>query len=397
MKPLTVPVDAEEAGPEYRPTLVSDFPAEYSRLRQESPVVHSNDFGGFWTILKHEDVSRASRDWKKFLSGQPFVEYKSFSDAIPISTNPPQHTYFRKFLNQYFKPERVAALVPEIERSVAELLDPFISGGGGDIYSDVIRLIPPGVLARLLGLSDSGWEALSERLAEADAVRHDVTAFGRLQANLWTASVEELIADRAEHPRDPSLDIMSGIRQLEPQGRPITHAEMLNLGTQLFAAGADTTIAALGSFTVHFATHLEDQNALRARPDLIPSAIEEVLRLSPPIHQTTRRASEPVVMAGQTIGQDDVVALNVASANRDEDKFTDADQFRLDRQGNPHLTFGFGPHMCVGAPVAREELRIFAEQLLTKTRRFTIDEAPEPGGRPLRSGWASVTIRVEGL
>ncbi|WP_104087961.1 cytochrome P450 [Cryobacterium sp. N19] len=397
MKPLIVPVDAEEVGSEYRPTLVTDFPAEYGRLRQESPVVHSSDFGGFWTILKHEDVSRASRDWKKFLSRQPFVEYKSFSDAIPISTNPPQHTYFRKFLNQYFKPDRVAALVPEIERSVADLLDPFISGGGGDIYRDVIRLIPPGVLARLLGLSDSGWEALSERLAEADAVRHDVTAFGRLQANLWTASVEELIADRTERPRDPSLDIMSGIRQLEPQGRPITHEEMLNLGTQLFAAGADTTIAALGSLTVHFATHLEDQKALRARPDLIPAAIEEVLRLSPPIHQTTRHASEPMVMAGQAIGQNDLVALNVASANRDEDKFTDADKFRLDRQVNPHLTFGFGPHMCIGAPVAREELRIFAEQLLTKTRRFTIDQAPEPGGRPLRSGWASVTIRVEGL
>ncbi|WP_354226221.1 cytochrome P450 [Arthrobacter bambusae] len=397
MKPWTEPTNYDGAGSDYRPTSVSDFPAEYRRLREESPVVHSSDFGGFWSILKHEDVSRASRDWKKFLSGQPFVEYKSFSDAIPISTNPPQHTYFRKFLNQYFKPERVAALVPEIEHSVAELLDPFIRSGGGDIYRDVLRFIPPGVLARLLGLSATGWESLSQRLEEADAVRHDTIAFGRLQANLWTASVEELISDRAEHPRDPSSDIMSGIRQLEPEGRPITHEEMVNLGTQLFAAGADTTIAALGSFTVHFATHLEDQKALRARPDLIPAAVEEVLRLSPPIHQTTRRASEPVVMAGQTIGQDDVVALNVASANRDEDKFSDAEQFRLDRQGNQHLTFGFGPHMCLGAPVAREELRIFAEQLLAKTRSFEIDQAPEPGGRPLRSGWAGVTVRVEGL
>lgn len=387
--------DSARTAHAYVPSVVTDFPSEYSRLRRDSPVVHSDDFGGFWTLTKYDDVSRASRDWKRFRSGQPFVEYASFAKAIPISTNPPEHGYFRKFLNQYFTESRVAALVPRIEECIAELLDPFIQAGGGDMYRDVIRHIPARVLADLLGLTDSGRQVLSDRLDEADAARHDLKAFGALQANLWTASVEDLIADREANPRDPAEDIMSGILQLQPGGHPITHEEALNMGTQLFAAGADTTISALASLSVHFGADEQLQAAVRSRPELIQPAIEETLRMGPPIHQTTRKAATSIDLRGQTIQADELVALNVAAANRDEEKFDRPEEFLLDRESNPHLTFGFGPHMCVGAPVARQELRIFAEQLLSKTRSYRIEDAPEPGGRPLRTGWASIKVLVE--
>lgn len=382
--------------PAYSPTTVSDFPAEYARLRETSPAAHSEDFGGFWTLTRYDDVSKASRDWKKFTSGQPFMEYSAFTRAIPISTNPPEHGFFRKFLNQYFTEPRIAALLPDVESCVAGLLDPFIEAGGGDIYRDVIRHIPARVLSLLLGLTDDGRRILGDRLEEADQARHDLAAFAALQANLWTDPVETLIADRRDKPRDPDDDIMSGILQLQPEGRPITHDEALNMGTQLFAAGADTTIAALGSLAVQLGQDQALQAKIRQSPGLIPNAVEETLRLGPPIHQTTRRLSAAVEIGDQTIAENELVALNVAAANRDESKFEDAEEFSLERERNSHLTFGFGPHMCVGAPLARKELQIFTRQLLEKTSSFELAQDPVPGGRPLRSGWANIMVSAKG-
>lgn len=134
---------------------------------------------------------------------------------------------------------------------------------------------------------------------------------------------------------------------------------------------------------------------LREEPDRIPGVVEEVLRLAPPIQQLGRRATCPVELGGRTVPLDAKVALNVFSANRDDSRFERADEFDPARERNPHLTFGHGPHVCLGAPVAREELRRFAGQLLAKTSSVALDGEPQSNGRPLRVGWTSVPIRCD--
>lgn len=378
----------------YSPLGSADAYADYTRLRSKCPVAHSDDFGGFWSLFSYADVSKASRNCKVFESGQPFVEYPSPNRPIPIATNPPEHTFYRKFLNQYFTASNVTRLVPEIEEITRRQLAPLLAAGGGDAYRDVARLIPPQVLAKLLGLSDSGWSKLAATLEEADALRHDIKAFGARQATLWDESVDELIEDRTCNPRDPQTDIMSGILALTPDDRPITHDEARSIGTQLFAAGADTTSSVMGSLINYLATHPVEQQQLREQPDLLPIAIEEVLRLGPPLHQTVRRATEATTVNGVHIEDGELVALNVASANRDPERFSTPDEVDLTRTRNSHLTFGFGPHMCVGAPLARQELRILGEQLLAGTTSIELATPTESSGRKLRTGWASVQVNL---
>ncbi|WP_032388708.1 cytochrome P450 [Rhodococcoides fascians] len=379
----------------YSPTESTDPHRDYEQLRQQCPVVHSDDFGGFWSLMTFADASKASRDFKTFASGQPFVEYPSPNCPIPISTNPPVHGFYRKFLNQYFVEDRVQALLPSIERIVAEQLAPLLAKGGGDIYRTVARLVPPQVLAELLGLSATGWIELTASLDEADGLRHDITAFGSRQATLWDDAVTELIDDRRASPRDPAHDIVTGILALEPDGQPISDADARSIVTQLFAAGADTTSSAMGSLVNYLATNLVTQQQIRRNMTLLPAAIEEVLRMGPPLHQTVRRTTRETEVHGVRIPEGELVAINVASANRDNNKFDDPHHVRLDRERNPHLTFGFGPHMCIGAPIARQELRIFGEQLLAGTRSITLAHPVESSGRALRTGWASMDVTLE--
>lgn len=378
---------------DWHPITVQDYPAEYARLRAEAPVAYTSDYDGFYSLLRYKDVQKGTRDWKTYESGQPFVEFPQFAKSIPIQLNPPQHTFYRKFLQQFFTAERVQKLVPDIEQIVATNLDPLVARGGGDIVGEFATIVPQQVLAKLLRLPDDAWATMAASLAELDAVRHDLEKQRELNKRLWNPTVEALIEDRRRNPQDPEIDIMSGVLELQPENRPITHEEALAVGVQIFAAGADTTTAAMGSVMSRLGRMPEVQQQLREDPSLIPAAVEEVLRLAPPIHHTGRRATRDVDLEDRTIPAGTKVGLNVYSANQDAEKFEDPEQFRLDRPSNPHLTFGFGPHQCVGAPIAREELRAMLEQIFAKTDGFELVAEPEPNGRPLRTGWFHVPVR----
>ncbi|GAA3884318.1 cytochrome P450 [Leifsonia kafniensis] len=377
---------------DWRPIPVQDYPAEYDRLRAEIPVAYTDDYDGFYGLMKYDDVQKASRDWKTYTSGQPFLEFPQFMMSIPIQSNPPIHTFYRKFLMQYFTAERVAMLVPDIKAIIAHCLDPLIARGEGDIIDELGRIVPQQVLAKFMLLPDDAWITMAESLAKADAVRHDVVKLREVNKDLWYPTVEKLIEERRHNPQDPAIDIMSGVLELKPDGREVTHEEALSLGVQIFSAGADTTTGAIGSIVVYLAEHPADQDALRANPELIPTAIEEFLRLAPPLHQTGRKTTKAVTVRDREIPEGALVGLNVFSANRDADKFDRADEFVPDRTPNAHLTFSHGPHQCMGAPIAREELHEFLTQLLAKTTSFELAAEPVPG-RPLRTNWTSVAVR----
>lgn len=137
---------------DWSPTTVDEYPAEYARLRAEAPLAYTSDYDGFYGFMRYADVQKNSRDWKTYKSGQPFVEFPEFMKSIPIQSNPPQHTFFRKFLQQYFVPARIAMLAPDIEQIVADNLDPLIERGGGDMINEFGVIVPQQVLAKFLGL-----------------------------------------------------------------------------------------------------------------------------------------------------------------------------------------------------------------------------------------------------
>lgn len=380
---------------DWNPIKVTDYPAAYDRLRAERPLAFTSDYDGFYGFMRYADVQKGSRDWRTYTSGQPFLEFPEFMRSIPIQENPPTHTFFRKFLSQYFTPERVAMLVPEIEDLVARNLDPLIEAGGGDMIEQFGTIVPQQVLARFLLLPDDAWETMAVSLAKADAVRHDIEAMREINKNLWNPTVEALIEDRRANPQDPAIDIMTGVLELEPDGRHVTQEEAVAIGVQIFSAGADTTTAAIGSIMSHLGSHPEDQAELRRRPELVDSAIEEILRLAPPLHHTGRKATRDVEAFDLVIPQGSKVGLNVFSANRDEDKFPRGNDYVAGRAPNPHLTFGHGPHQCMGSPIARAELQAMLRQILAKTSNFELAGPPVSNGRPLRTGWTHVPVRFE--
>lgn len=372
-----------------------EYPAVYRQLRADRPLAYTSDYDGFYDFFRYTDVQKGSRDWRTYTSGQPFLEFPEFMRSIPIQENPPTHTFYRKFLAQYFVPERVQMLLPDIEALVAEHLDPLVAAGEADMIEDFGVILPQKVLARFLLLPDDAWVTMAESLARADAVRHDVEQLREVNKNLWNPTVEALIDDRRATPQDPAVDIMSGVLQLQPEGRPITQEEAVAIGVQIFSAGADTTTAAIGSIINHLGSHPQAQAELRANLDLVDSAIEEMLRLAPPLHHTGRKTTREVEAYGVTIPAGAKVGLNVYAANRDEDKFSNGDEYVADRSPNPHLTFGHGPHQCLGSPIARAELKAMLLHLLRTTSNFVMAEPAVTNGRPLRTGWTHARVRFE--
>lgn len=372
-----------------------EYPAVYKELRAECPVAYTSDYDGFFDFFRYSDVQKGSRDWRTYASGQPFLEFPQFMRSIPIQENPPVHTFYRKFLAPYFLPARLEMLQPDIEALVAEHLDPLIAAGEADMIEDFGVIVPQKVLARFLLLPDDAWVTMADSLAKADAVRNDVEKLREVNKNLWNPTVEALIEDRRANPQDPAIDIMSGVLELQPDGRAITQEEAVAIGVQIFSAGADTTTAAIGSIMKYLGGNPEAQAQLRAHPELVDSAIEEILRLAPPLHHTGRKTTREVEAHGVTIPAGAKVGLNVFAANRDEDKFPNGDAYVADRSPNPHLTFGHGPHQCMGSPIARAELKAMVVQLLEKTSNFELVGEVVSNGRPLRTGWTHARVRFE--
>ncbi|MEU6145577.1 cytochrome P450 [Streptomyces sp. NPDC047081] len=366
---------------------------DYENLRRQCPVAYSDKHGGFWSLMRHADVSKAARDWKSFRSGQPFVEFPDFTSAIPITLNPPEHTAVRTLLNTYFRPDFLAPLEEKVRGYVDEHLGELLSGGRGDAIT-LAKPVPERTLAALLGMPDDTYLMFLEKHRRIFELAGDAEATSKLLTHLWTDEVAALVDDRKAHPRDPRTDLMSGVLAAEIGGEPIPYESCVAIGVMLFAAGGETTTTAITTSLHHLATHPEDQERLRAEPSLIPVAVEEFLRLNTPLHHLARRTTKDVTVGERTIPADSVVALNYASANRDETVFPDAGTCVLDRTPNRHLAFGFGVHQCVGAPVARMELHVALEAVLARTASIELDGEPVEGTKAnLASGFASLPLK----
>jgi cytochrome P450 len=366
------PPDFDALAPE---TFDSPY-ALYSELRARCPVAYSGAWGGFWALLRYDDVCQAAADYRTFTTTvQNVVPKVAFTGRRPpLHFDPPEHTPYRRALNPLFSAERLAALEPPIRRCVVELLEPLIARGHCDICADFSTHLPIRVFAEWMNLRDEDAAKLA-RVGRA----FNVAVQSNLDDVVKRTSLElydiarELLARRRAEPLDPRVDPTCALLAARHDGQPLPEDLLIGCIRQVLVVGIIAPTVMIGSIAVHLSRFPALQQQLRAQPRLMPDAIEEFLRLYTPYRGFARTATRPVERGGRTLQPGQPIALVYASANRDEAMFPRADQFELGRPNlSDHVAFGRGPHACPGAPLGRLQLRIALEELLARTRSFAL-------------------------
>ncbi|QJU59063.1 cytochrome P450 [Sphingomonas sp. AP4-R1] len=370
--------------------------ADYKRLRAECPVAHSDAWGGFWALMKHEDVAQAAADWQTYVtSKQNVVPKVAFTGRRPpLHLDPPEHTPYRRALAPLLTERKVARLEPVIRGVCRDLLADMVAKGGGDVCADYSAHMPVAVFAHWMNLDPEAVAALTDAGKRYNVAVQSADMETTKETSLLLYDMaRKVVADRRAAPLPVDEDATSALLAVRVDGAELPEEMIVGTIRQVLVVGLIAPSVVIGAIAVHLARHPDLADRLRAEPDLMPAAIEEFLRLYTPYRGFARTAKCPVTIKGRHIPADEPIALVYASANRDEDVFEDAESFRLDRPNmKDSLAFGRGPHMCVGAALARLELQVAVEELLKAAPGFTLDGEPKPTRFP-EIGALSVPIR----
>ncbi len=346
----------------------------YRRLRDEAPVFHNTRFG-FYALSRYEDCSAAVRDFKTFSSAQGTqLEELKAQVQLLINTDPPVHTKMRHLIAGMFTPARVAPLEQAVRAMAKELLAPHLAAGRIDVIGDFAAKLPMAIICRLLGFPREDEDRL--RQLTDTVVHRDEGVFAMpdegMQATL--ALYAYFNADLAERARGARRDdIVAVLMDAQAEGR-LSPEELIGYIYLLSIAGNETTTKLIGNICYQLHRHPDQAALLRADPSLIEGAVEETMRFDGPTQMMARTTTRDVTLHGVTIPAHSKVALLFTSANRDERKFADAEQFDVRRNARDHLGFGGGLHACLGAALARLEARVAMEEILAALGEFAVDE-----------------------
>lgn len=359
---------------DFDPLAPEDFDSphvEYARLRRECPVAHSNAWGGFWALMKHDDVVRAASDSARYItSKQNVVPKVAFTGRRPpLHLDPPEHTPYRRALAPLLTPQRVKRYEPVIRSICAELLSAMAAKGGGDICEEFSARMPIRVFNAWMNLPAEQAAVLAEvgRRYNIAVQSNDVPATTESSLRLYEMA-RAVVADRKANPLPANEDATSALLAARVDGEPLPEEMIVGTIRQVLVVGIIAPTVVIGSIAVHLSRHRDLQDKLRADLSLCDAATDEFLRLYTPYRGFARTATEDVTVRGRTIPTGEPIALVYASANRDEAVFEDASSFRLDRPNmGESVAFGRGPHACLGAALAKLEMRIALEELLRHT------------------------------
>ena len=381
----------DQPSPDWDPTsseALRDQRATYDDLRRRCPVAHSESLG--WSLFRHADVTRALHDHETYSNAV------SQHLSVPNGMDPPEHTAYRRIIEPYFSPERMTAFEPVCRAIVVKLMQETSAHGEVEFMADAALPFAEQVQCAFLG-----WPpALHGRLANWTRKNHAATLAQDRQALSEIArEFEELIDDlletRLRAGTDPKKDITAALMNEQVWGRPLSNEEVASILRNWTVGEIGTISASVGILAEYLAGHSELQMQLRSQPDLIPPAIEEILRIHGPLVMNRRVTTRPVEIGGKKIGAGERISLNWISANRDEAVFDEPDKFRLDRDPAKNLLYGAGIHYCPGAPLARLEMRVFLEELLARTREMIL--VPEKSATISvypASGFATLPLRI---
>jgi cytochrome P450 len=346
---------------------------EYTRLRRECPVAHSDAWGGFWALMRHADVVNAATDSDIYItSKQNVVPKVAFTGRRPpLHLDPPEHTPYRRALQPLMSAKRIEPFEPVIRGICRELLAGMAAKGGGDICEEFSSRMPIRVFNAWMNLAPGQ----ADELAEVGR-RYNVAVQSNDEATTKESSLKlydiarAVLAERKRQPLPVDQDATSALLAARVNGEPLPEEMIVGTIRQVLVVGIIAPTVMIGSIAVHLSRHPDLQQYLRENPQLSAAATEEFLRLYTPYRGFARTARVDVTLHGRTIPAGEPIALVYASANRDEDVFPDSATFRIDRPNmKESVAFGRGPHMCLGAPLARLQLRIALEELLAHTPR----------------------------
>lgn len=345
---------------------VAKSPGEFfAHLRNKCPVAHSRAHDGFWLLSRYDDVHRAALNPETFSSAAGItIPPGTYPRLLCLEQDNPEHRVFRRPMNSWFSPRRMGAIEQPIRQLVSGLIDEVVDDGQCDIVAVLAQPVPAIVVGMLLGLPESDWGWFREQLEASiqAAFDGDVERSSTASGNV----VQYLTARLDERRADPADDVLSEIIKLEVDGEPIGTEQAISLAYLLLSAGHETTVGALGGMLYHVARDQVLRDRLLADPSLIPAAVEEALRLEPPLPGLGRITTCDAEIDGVTVPVGERLMLTFGAANRDPAVFADPEEFQVDRPDNRHLTFGVGIHRCVGAPLAKIEMQIVLEEVLRR-------------------------------
>ena len=368
----------------------------YAELRRTSPVSWvDREGGGFWAVMTHPEVSAIGADPLDFCSSRGILidEIGTTYDAPPtmMHTDPPQHTRYRRLVQPGFKPSMVRLMEAGVTAKARALVDPIVAGEAIDIVAALSIPFPLQVICELLGVDGEQWPRFfewSEAVIPGESERSEEER-GLLQMEMWQYLIG-VAEERRRVPADDLVSVLASVGSPSPDDGPgadnadeLSEAELAMFLIQLLVAGNETTRNLISGGLVALSEHPEQWAALRADRARIPGAVEELLRWTTPVISFMRTATGATSVRGQAVAEGDPLLLVYASANRDEAVFgADAGEFRIDRHPNPHVSFGFGPHFCLGAALARLEARVVLHELLDRFESLapagSVERTPSP-------------------
>jgi cytochrome P450 len=355
--------------------------AAWKQLRDQAPV-YRNDRYDFWALSRFVDVEAAHKDPLTYSSARGTVLENMGDDmsalGMMIFMDPPAHTRLRALVSRALTPRRVAELQNRARSICAELLDPHVGSGRFDYVQQFATQLPSRVISSLVGVPAEDQE---EQRRLVDAMFHIEPGVGTMNEAAATAGLalisylHDLVEERTAEPRDDMVSdlVRAELADEDGQVRRLTADECTRFTLLLYSAGTETVAKLLGNAAVVLGAHPEQRADLVSHPDVIPNAIEELLRYEAPSPVQGRWTTRDVSLHGVDIPKDSKVLLLTGSAGRDERAFPDAHQFDVRRRIQHHVSFGYGAHFCIGAALARLEGRVAVEETLRRFPNWRVD------------------------
>jgi cytochrome P450 len=380
--------------PHYDPFSFYDDPYPiYAQLRREAPLYHNSD-RDLWVLTRFEDIQAISRSWQTYSSGQGVVlddESDFYAPGGFVDQDPPSHDRLRAVLAPYFTPKTIKQLEPQVLAKTRDLLAPFVETGEIDLAADIARPLPAAVICMLLGLPSEDDALLGDWFAKMlERVPGQVEA----PASAWEANraLRDYIAEAAAHrkgsPRDDLLTVIAKAQQ----DRTISDSEVVGLAIFMFYSGIITTAGLISNSFLNLLDFPQQRAAIANDTEVIPAAIEELLRFDAPIQSLSRVTISDQEIHGTVIPAGSRVLLVWASANRDEERWVDADKVDIHRERKRHVAFGEGIHYCIGAPLARLEADVVFREVLAVMPEYELHGSPTRIYTPHERGLARLPV-----
>ena len=382
----------EKSLPDWDPrseAVLKDQTTAYDDMRHRCPVAYSQY--GYTSLFRHEDVLRVLKDHESFSNAV------SRFPSVPNGMDPPEHTVYRSLIEPYFSPEHMDAFAPVCRDIAVRLVRALPDEGPSELIGEFAQIFALQIQCAWLG-----WPADLHEPLRLWTLKNHAATLARDDAALAAVALEfdGYIKDLLEVRRTAGAvapnDITTILLRDQSLGRPLTDDEIVSILRNWTVGELGTISASVGILAHYLAINSGWQQQLREQPVLLPAAIDEILRIHAPLIMNRRMTTKQVMLGGRTLAKGSRIALNWASANRDEAVFGDPDEMRLDRDPELNLLYGAGIHVCPGAPLARLELRIVMEELLGRTNRITLvpDKEPVNAFFPA-SGFFSLPLRIQ--